>query len=258
MLAALYGQLVPHAWRRRDPALDAYALFVERSLSMGWLDDRLTGGGLEDALVRAPGLWAMNDAGWHHPAADPEASLVSWFQVEASRVADDRPLPIRPFLRCAQDATERAGTLTLSGVELIVPVHSLDASSRPRYAPVPSMLAAGWFSEGDPNALAPVEIRLSAGQDPSVSSLAGQLGDLLDQWEQAVFHLRALAIADCKESPLVTPDDDVKERPEQGLLLSGVLAEWSCDAIGWIAEVFADVLAPFALDSPLLVTVTRA
>jgi hypothetical protein len=97
MFAAFYGQLDPHPWRNPEPDRDAYALFHQRSLAMGWLDDRSAGGGSEGAMVRAPGLWAMNDAGWDHPLAIPGAGLVSWFQVEVSAVADDRPLPYGRF-----------------------------------------------------------------------------------------------------------------------------------------------------------------
>lgn len=136
--------MVPHAWH--DPEHDAYQLFYQRSLAMGWLDDRGAGGGLEDRMLRAPGLWGMDDAGWNHPLAAPGAELVSWFQVDVSAVADDRPLPVQPFLRCAQDATARAGTLNLSAVQLLLPVQGLDPSSRPPYAPVPSILTVDWFA----------------------------------------------------------------------------------------------------------------
>ncbi|MGY1498111.1 hypothetical protein ACW4TU_16170 [Streptomyces sp. QTS52] len=88
MFAALHGELVPHAWRYPGSEHDAYQLFHQHSLAMGWLDD--TGAG-------APGLWAMNDAGWGHPLAGPGTELVSWFQVEAGAVPGDRPLPVRPL-----------------------------------------------------------------------------------------------------------------------------------------------------------------
>ncbi len=47
MFAALYGELVPHAWRDPESEHDAYSLFYHRSLAMGWLDDRGAGGGLD-------------------------------------------------------------------------------------------------------------------------------------------------------------------------------------------------------------------
>ncbi|MEU7001449.1 hypothetical protein [Nonomuraea sp. NPDC046570] len=63
MFAALYGKLVPHPWH--DPEHDAYQLFHQRSLAMGWLDEATAV--REDDTLRASGLWAMNDAGWNHP-----------------------------------------------------------------------------------------------------------------------------------------------------------------------------------------------
>jgi len=37
----------------------------------------------------------------------------------------------------------------------------------------------------------------------------------------------------------------------------GELSEWSPDAIGWLAEVFAEGVAQLGGDSPILVTTTR-
>lgn len=42
-----------------------------------------------------------------------------------------------------------------------------------------------------------------------------------------------------------------------GAVLRGKLAEWSCDAIGWLAEVLADSVAQLGVRSPLLLTVER-
>ncbi|TDB79182.1 hypothetical protein [Micromonospora sp. KC721] len=49
LFAALYGELVPHAWRDPGSELDAYLLFWHRSVAMGWLDDTDAGGGCEEA-----------------------------------------------------------------------------------------------------------------------------------------------------------------------------------------------------------------
>ena len=46
--------------------------------------------------------------------------------------------------------------------------------------------------------------------------------------------------------------------PRHGVVLRGELAEWSCDAIGWLAEVVADSVAQLGVRSPLVFTVTRA
>lgn len=258
MFAALYGQLVPHPWRDPESERDAYALFYQRSLAMQWLDDRSAGGGSEGAMVRAPGLWGMNDAGWNHPRAAPGAGLISWFQVEASAVGDDRPLPVRSFLRCAEDATARVGTLKLSAVQVLMPVQGLDASSRPPYASVPSMLTIHWFAERDPSASTPVEISVNSGQDPTVSAVAQQLTDDLGQLDQDVFVIRSFRVTGQKDAPAAPFADGFWNGPPlHGVILRGELAEWSCDAVGWLAEVIADLLAQLSLRSPLLLTVAR-
>lgn len=113
---------------------------------MGWLDDRA---GSEEVAASgrrthvAPGLWAMNDAGWSHPLAAPQQNLISWFQVEVSALADDRPLPVQPFLRCAQDTTERIGAAQLPAVQVLLPVRAIDASARPPHRPCGRSTLAG-------------------------------------------------------------------------------------------------------------------
>jgi hypothetical protein len=262
MFAVLYGELVPHAWRDPESEHDAYQLFYQRSLAMGWLDDRATGArgsGSEDHTPGASGLWAMNDAGWNHPLAAPGAKLISWFQVEASAVAGDRPLPVQPFLRCADDTTARAGTLSLSAVQVLLPVQGLRASSRPRHATVPSMLTIDWFAECDPESRTPVEVGINSGRDPSIPAVAERLTDHLRRLDQDVFVCRSHHVAG-RDAVLLPPFDDSlwNGPPLHGVVLRGELAEWSCDAVGWLAEVVADSVAQLGVRSSLLLTVTRA
>ncbi|HEX5540850.1 MAG TPA: hypothetical protein VFX60_04710 [Micromonospora sp.] len=259
MFAALYGELIPHPWRDPEPELDAYSLFYHRSIAMGWLDDRSAGGGFEDRMLRAPGLWGINDAGWDHPRAAAGAGLISWFQVEASAVADDRPLPVQPFLRCAEEATARAGMLDLSAVQVLLPVQGLDPSSRPPYAPVPAMLTKEWFADCAPEARTPVEVNINSGRGPSIPAAAEQLTDHLGQLDQDVFVCRSQDVAG-RDAVLPPPFDDSfwNGPPLHGVMLRGELAEWSCDAVGWLAEVVADSAARLGVRSPLLLTVTRA
>lgn len=255
MFAALYGKLVPHTWR--DPELDAYSLFYHRSLAMGWLDDRSAGGGFEDRMLRAPGLWATNDAGWNHPSASG-VELISWFQVDASAVADDRPLPVQPFLRCAEDATAQAGALNLSAVQILLSVQGLDPASRPAYARVSSMLTVPWFGERDPRSRTPVDVSINSGRDPSIPAVAQQLTEHLGHLEQDVFVCRSHDVAD-PDDVLPPLDDSLwNGPPRHGIVLHGELAEWSCDAVGWLAEVVADSAARLGVRSSLLLTVTRA
>jgi hypothetical protein len=41
-------------------------------------------------------------------------------------------------------------------------------------------------------------------------------------------------------------------------VLRGDLIEWSCDAVGWLAEAIADAAARHDVHTPLLLTVARA
>jgi len=250
MFAALYGELVPHPWRA--PAPDADGLFYHRSLAMGWLDDRSTG-----LPGSAPGLWAMNDAGWRHPRGD-ETGLVAWFQVEASAVAHDRPLPVQPFLRCAYDVMVRVGALHLSAVQVLLPVQGINPLMRPPFAPMPSMRTTAWYFGGDPQARTPVEVRINSGQDPSVSTFGRQLTDQLAGLDQDVF---AHSYRDVVDSAVASPplDDSFWNGPAlHGVTLHGDLVEWSCEAVGWLAEAVADAGARLGVRSPLLLTVTRS
>ncbi|GHF24895.1 hypothetical protein GCM10010218_01930 [Streptomyces mashuensis] len=259
MFAALHGELAAHAWGAPDHEYDAYSLFHQRSLAMGWLDDRSAGGGAEDRMRRAPGLWAMNDADWNDHSIASGADLISWFQVEASAVADDRPLPVRPFLQCAESATAQLGTPRVTAVQLLLPVQGLDAAARPAYAPLPSMLTADWFAGRDPRSRAPVEVNINSGRDPSVPGVAEQLANRLRHLDQPVFAYGSHDLVG-EDAVLAPPFDDSfwNGPPLHGMVLRGELTEWSCDAIGWLAEAIADTAASLGIRTPLLVTVTRS
>jgi hypothetical protein len=259
MFAALYGELVAHPWRDPGAEHDAYSLFYHRSIAMGWLDDRSAGGGIEDRMLRAPGLWAMNDAGWNHPNAAAGSELLSWFQVEASAVADDRSLPVQPFLRCAQDATARVGAVNLSAVQVLLPVQGIDAAARAPYAPVPAVRTKEWFAGSAPRGRTPVEVSINSGRDPSIPAVAHQLIDHLARLDQDVFVCGSEEVADSEAGPPPLFDDNFWNGPPlHGVTLRGELVQWSCDAVGWLAEVVADCVAQLGVRSPLLLTVGRA
>jgi hypothetical protein len=250
MFVALYGNLVRHPWRKSEQ--DADALFYHRSLAMGWLDDRSTG-----QADSAPGLWAMNDAGWGHPRG-VETELVAWFQVEASAVAHDRPLPVQPFLRCAHDAIARAGTLHLSAIQILLPVQGINTDARPPYAPVPATREAPWFAGGDPNARRPVQVSINSGLDPIVPAVAQQLTDQLAGLHQGMLANLSLAVAARQAVPVPPFDDSFWNGPPvHGVVLHGDLVEWSCDVVGWLGALVADSAARLGVRSPLLFTVKR-
>lgn len=262
MFAALYGELTPHPWRDPDNDQDAYILFYDRSLAMGWLDDigvtvRQTAAGVEERTVGTAGLWGMNDAGEAHPLAAPGASLVAWFQVGVEPGSGDRPLPVQPFLRCAGDAAARIGTVRLRAVQVLLPVQILDTSSRQEAALMPSLLTANWFRAGDPRAKTPVRVTLDSGQAPSIPSAAPRMWERMRRLEQDVFVCGPPVLAD----PAVAAppfDDGLWNGPAQHrATFHGLLAEWSLDAIGWLGGFLADLSARHGITTPLLLTVVR-
>lgn len=257
MFAALYGKMVPHDWPRPEPEGDAYSLFYQRSLAMGWLDGLGSGRTTAVGDLGAGGLWSMNDAGWDHPLAPPEPPLAAWFQVEVEAVARDRPLPVQPFLHCAGDATNRVGALELEGVQLLLPVQGLDSSMRPPEALVPSMLTMYWFNESDPGSRVQVEVNVNSGQDPVISAVARALVTRLRRLDQDVFSVLSDGVGG-PEAVLAPPFDDRlwNGPPLHGLTLRAQLSEWTLDAIGWMGEVIADTSAGLGVRSPLLLTVT--
>jgi hypothetical protein len=265
MFAALYGELAPHPWRDPGADQDAYSLFYNRSLAMGWLDDiggvvRKTAWGIEEREVGAAGLWGMNDAGQDHPRAAPEASLIAWFQVGVEPVPGDRPLPVQPFLRCAGDAAARIGTLRLQAVQLLLPVQGLDSRSRPEYAPIPSLRTAGWFGDGDPRSRTPVRVTLDSGQAPSIPSAAPQMRDRMRRLDHDVFVCESHALTDPEPLTMQPPFDDSfwNGPPRHRATFQGTLAEWSLDALGWLGGFLADLSARHGVTTPLLFTASRA
>lgn len=240
LFAALYGELVPHAWLAPDSDRDLYRVFYERSAAMGWLHD--TGPG---------GLWQMNDAGRQHPLA--EASLAAWLQVEAAPVPGDRPLPLQPFLSCAGDALARVGDVALDAVQVLLPVQCLDTTSRPEASRSPSLLTAAWFDDVDPVLRTRVRVTLDGGQSPAVLAIADRLAVI----DQAVFAYEAHTT---DHTGIVPPFDDSfwNGPPEHAITFHGTLAEWSLDAIGWFAGLLADLSARHGVATPLLFTASRA
>jgi hypothetical protein len=172
-------------------------------------------------------------------------------------VTAERPLPVQPFLRCAQDVTARIGTVRLSAVQVLLPAQGIDPGARPPYAAVPSLLTTEWFGERDPAARTPVDVRVTSGRDPVIPAVARQLAQDLRDLDQDVFT--------CGDHDVAAPGDVLPPLfhdsfwngpPLHGMTLRGDLAEWSCDAIGWLAATVADCAARLGVRSPLLLTVT--
>lgn len=245
MFVALFGGLVPHPWRGPEPDQDAYSLFVQHSMAMGWLNEE-------------GGLWSMNDAGWNHPLAAAEPTLMSWFQVEVEAVDDDSPLPVQPFLHCAGEVTARAGGLDLSAALVLLPTQGLSRSERVGHWALPSMRTAHWFEPADPALKTKVEVCLDLGSDRANPTVIQQLKSRLDHLDQHVFE-RTHCAAGENGGGISPPFDDSfwNGPPVQHVILGGELVEWSLDGIGWLAEVIADCVARLGCHSPVVMSIER-
>lgn len=248
MVAALYGQLTPRPGWPDD--LAAHALFYNRSLAMGWLDESSDGTGPR-------GLWAMNDAGWQHPRGEHDTGLISWFQVDATTPPSDRPLPIQPFLRCACDATAQAGAVELSTIQILAPAQGLDSRRWPPYVPLPALRTKDGLPTADPATITPVSITISSGTHQGIEAAAPHLAAGLQRHAGDVVRLLDRS-GDPTQISLRPPfDDSFWDGPARyQLTLAGELA-WSPEYVGWVAELVADLSAQFLIKAPLLVTVTR-
>ncbi|MER7500347.1 hypothetical protein AB0L05_15700 [Nonomuraea pusilla] len=102
-------------------------------------------------------------------------------------------------------------------------------------------------------------MNVDSGRDPSIPAGAEQLTDHLGHLEPNVF-VHGSHEAAGRDDVLPPPFDDGfwNGPPLHSVVLRGELAEWTCDAVAWLAEVIADSAAHLGVRSPLLITATRA
>lgn len=273
MLAALYGELASHPWR--DPATaseDAYSLFYTRSLAMGWLTDvttrvqvstnPLTGYVEEREIgdVGAEGLWSMHEAESEqdHPDSRPASSPVASFQVGIETVPADRPLPVQPFLCCTGDVVARLGTLRLQAVQVLLPLQKLDTSSRlgPLFPPLGT---TGWFTDRDRQSKTQIRITVDSGQNPSIPTAAPGMLTEMHRPEQDAFVCDGYSLADHDPLAATSPfhDNSWHGPPLHRATFRGTLAEWSLDAVGWLAAFLAGASAHYGVTTPIMLTASR-
>ncbi len=256
MWAGLYGPYKAHPLPRSVGAMeaDAYQLFFARSAGMRWLTDA--------ALVGAPGLWGMNDAGLASADTDP-AQPAGWFQVVLTDPEIAHPLlPVQPLLGCAADVMARLGALALTSVQVLLP-----AAPRRTTAELPSGMravdgladTAGWFANCDPGSRARVSVSLTCrGTCDLVALTTSLLRPPRAPWQSTVRWERAAQEA--VEPPTVPPHiahELGADEQIQSLRLDGDLVEWSIDAVAWVAAYLAHVAHDAGLTSPLLLTISQ-
>ncbi len=259
MYAALYGELVPHP--RPDPSAevspDAYSLFEARSAAMGWLTTPA-------AECPPGGLWGMNDA-QAVPGSGLQPARVAFFQVVLTGQAPVTVLPVQPFLSCAGDVVARLGALRLAAVQVLLPER--DAEADGPVASPSGMRAAGllldaadWFAGCDPRLRAPVRVTLDGGSDAPIHAAAAGVVRWVQDISQDVFTCDSFSLA--AEDQLILQPTALHGGPpgtaQHRVTLRGTLAEWSLDALGWLAAFLADASTRHGVSTPLMLTAGRS
>ena len=249
LYAALYGEFVPHPRpaAEGEPSQDAYSLFYARSAAMGWLTPAVGGA--------HGGLWGMNDA-----EAGPGLSPAAFFQVTLTEPAEGGLLPVHPFLACLGDVMARLGTLRLDAVKVLLPEHDADADAH--FASPSSMLlsrtlqdALDWFGDRAPRQRVPARITLDGLADPSIAAAAPVLCQWVREINQEVFDCESWSGDDHLALLPATTFEAGDEHHR--VTFHGTLAEWSLDALGWLAAFLADVSARNGVRTPLMLTAGR-
>jgi hypothetical protein len=257
MYAALYGELMPY--QRLDVPdkgqQDAYSLFYARSAAMGWLTSAVRDG--------RRGLWGMNDAE-AGPVSGPRPFRVAFFQVVLTGPSQGEVLPVQPFLSCAGDVVARLGTLRLEAVQLLLPEHEATGGrvASPSGMTTAAALLDGlnWFANCDPQLRVRARITLDGGPDPAIREAAPAIMRWTQEIDQHVFNIESFSLAD---------DDHLTLRPttlhggppvtyHHQVTLRGTLAEWSLEALGWLAAFLADVSSRHGVSTPIMLTADRS
>jgi hypothetical protein len=259
MFAALYGELVPHPRPAGVAELsqDAYSLFYARSSALGWLTPAVEGA--------AGGLWGMNDAE-AGPEPGPGPARVAWFQVALTEPgAAGQPLPVQAFLSCAGDVVARLGTLRLQAVQVLLPGQEpgtggeAGSPSGIRVAE-PLLRALNWFADCDPGQRVPARVTLDGGPDPAVRDAAAAILRSVREVRQDVFACDSFSTADADH--LVLRPTALHGAGPGGahhqVTFAGTLAEWSLDALGWLAAFLADQGSRYGVHDPLMLTAGRS
>ncbi|MGW6449975.1 hypothetical protein [Lentzea sp. NPDC055074] len=177
--------------------------------------------------------WGMNDAGTVHPGGSQD--LLAWFQVTALRGG-----AAHPFLRCAGDVLDRFGEVSLHTVQVLLPTTM--KAREPLWGTAP------WFVDSAPHARTRVLVTLDGGRSPAVHGLR-----LL---EQEAFEGREVAPA--RPLPPLFYDEFWNGPPQHRISWEGTLAEWGADGVGFLAAFVQDAAIDHGLDTPCLLTMSRA
>jgi hypothetical protein len=102
---------------------------------------------------------------------------------------------------------------------------------------------------------------LDSGQDPSIHSAAPEmLRQWLQEFKQDVFSCGSFSLMDDDDLVLkpVVIDELWLGPPHRRATFRGTLAEWSLDALGWLAAFLADASSRQEVSTPLMLTASRS
>lgn len=119
---------------------------------------------------------------------------------------------------------------------------------------------AGWFADCDPDQRTQVRITLDSGQSPSIRSAAADIVERTREFKQDVFSCHSFSLTG-DEATVLEPaiTDELWMGPaHHRATLHGTLAEWSLDALGWLAAFLADASSRHGVSTPLMLTARRS
>jgi len=235
MFAELYGALALHSLPEgRTRSEDAYSLFYRRSAAMGWLTPSRPG--------ELGGMWGMNEAEVA-PASGPDRSRVAWFQVVRTHTAPDG-VPVQAFLACIAQVIERMADLRLDAAQFLLPADPVgrgQAASREGFRTAESLLeGARWFADVQPSRRAPVRVTVDGGAAPAFREQAEVVARWLGGLAQDVFVYESVSLEEPDHLVLGPMAVGWQLESHNRVTFCGTLAEWSLDAIGWLAAFIAD------------------
>jgi hypothetical protein len=155
----------------------------------------------------------------------------------------------------------RLGTLRLEAVQVLLPERDppeegeLASPSGMRVA-WPLLSTAHWFAECDPQLRVPVRVTLDGGPDPSMRAEAPAILRWVQEVRQDVFACDSLSLADDDHLTLrpIPFEDPNSEAVHHRVTFRGTLAEWSPDALGWLAAFLADGTSRHGVRTSLMFT----
>lgn len=245
IFVGVYGTLRPRSALRADVGrsfLDAYSMMRIRSQALGH--------SVEGGTRPAHGGWAIHDAGqdWH---GDEPGNRLMWIQVglDEADPGPGRNLPIPALLACVEDVLDRAGSVEVEAVQLLVPCQwgGFDVTELAS--------TSDWFASGSrPSNTMSARVTLDAGNTQALDGLVESLSAVLDTLDMTPSALRLDL-----DAPVVDPQPRLASEVwiddgHHGVTLAVQLPEWSLDAIGWTTAALAEVLNRCTADTTVLVS----